>query len=614
MIPLALRKNWPVLTILLCAAMLAFLAGLQFIWTGQLSQAQTAMMQNALANSMRQFEQEIQRELTHLLVLFQPGGRDVRSDYWSQFEENYALWSQTNSYPQLLSRLLVYSLSGGRPGSLRELPLGGDRPVEVAWDDKLASVRAWLEVTPANRPDFGRDLRGLAWRLFPADRAIVRTMLPRERPRRNPNRPPRPASAAHLILVLDWTYATKSILPEFVQRFFAGPDGERLYEVAVVTANGNRFLYRSDDSIDSTWLAGADVRRRLRLFRELPPRGGGPPVPLDPARRLAMEAGRSGRPREPENAGPRGRRPLNMGRVRFLVVGDGSPVNLEIAASHVSGSLSGVVDRQRARNLAAGFGVLLLLGGAMALVVVSARRAKQLAGMQMEFIAGVTHELRTPLSVICSVGENLADGVVGAGQQANRYGELIRDQGRRLAEMVEQTLQFASMESRERSFHLAPMDVAAVVQAALDQARPMIEQAEFSLEREEQLDLPLARADEKAVQQILANLLSNAVKYGEPGRWVRVETSKAGRSASAEVQIRVRDRGIGIPAKEAGRIFEAFYRGAATAAKNIRGSGLGLKLARDLALGMGGKLSFRSEPGRGTVFTLHLPVQPESSA
>ena len=594
--------------------MLVILAGLQFMWTGQLSEAQAAMMQTALANSVRQFEQEIGREIAPLLVLFQPRARNVRTDNWSRFADDYSLWSQTSTHPQLLRRLLVYSVAEGRPGALLELPLGEGRPVEVAWNEELASVQAWLEGEGSNRGGGGRDTRGFGWRVFPSAKAVARAIFPRQRPRRDPNLGPRRAPSEFLILVLDWTFATESMLPEIAERVFAGPDGDQLYEVAVVVSDGKRFLYRSDDAIDSAWLAGADIRTRLRLVGGPSPRGGSPPGPLEPMRRLGGEPGRSGRPREPENL-PRGSwTPLNLGRMRLLVAGSGPPASLEIAASHVAGSLGGVVARQRVRNLATGMGVLLLLGGAMVLVVVSARRAKQLAEMQMEFIAGITHEIRTPLAVICSVGENLADGVVVASQEVKRYGELIRDQGRRLSEMVEQTLQFAARESRGRSYHIVPVDVSVAVQTALDHARPMIEQAGFTLERGEQPDLPLVRADKKAVQQILANLLSNAIKYGKPGRWLKVETVEAARDARAEVQVRVFDRGMGIPRGEQARIFDAFYRGAATAEKNIQGSGLGLKLARDLASGMGCELTFRSGPGQGTMFALHLPVQPDSSS
>ena len=376
------------------------------------------------------------------------------------------------------------------------------------------------------------------------------------------------------------------MLPTFVEQFFAGPDGDRLYEVALVAGDDRTFIYRSDPALDHEWLVGADSSTTIRLVRE------------PSARPLS------------QGLGPQAERRFQpFGRGRLVVAGSGPTLDIEIAAKHVAGSLHAVVEQQRLWNLAMGFGVLLLLAGAMALVIVSARRAARLAGMQMEFVAGVTHELRTPLSVICSVGENLADGVTATSQHVQRYGELIRDQGRRLADMVEQTLQFAALESGERRFQLGPVDPSAIVQNAVDQALPMIEQAGFALERDETPELPTVTTDERAVQQVLANLLSNAVKYGKPARSVRIESSVERAGIKPEVQIRIRDRGMGIPAKEARRIFDAFYRGAAAGEDNIQGSGLGLKLARDLARGMGGDLSVRSDPGHGSEFTLHLPIQ-----
>ena len=358
---------------------------------------------------------------------------------------------------------------------------------------------------------------------------------------------------------------------------------------------GGHFLYRSDEGLGAGWLE-----------RTSPPG-------------LASE--REGRPntedvdaREAETVPPATRQLFGPRRTRMILAGDELALDLEIAAKHVSGSLDRAVAQQRVRNLGTGFGVLLLLAGAMALVVVSARRAAQLAAMQMEFVAGITHELRTPLSVICSVGENLADGVVGAGQQARRYGPLIRDQGGHLAELVEQTLQFAALEAGRRRYHLISLNPSQAVEAALEQARPMIEQAGFKLKRGETTQLPQVRADEKALQQSLANLPSNAVKYGKPGCWVRVETVAQDNRGYPEVQIRVRVGGMGIPAAEARRIFDAFYHGSAATEDNIHGSGLGLKLTRDLVQGMGGRLSFQSVLNKGSVFTIHLPALSELGA
>ena len=609
-------KNRLALVILLCVAMLVLLGALQFAWTGQLSEAQEAMMQDALTNSVRQFEQEVERELMFLLALIRPEGRGGQQLDWNRCAEGYALWAETSAHTGLLSRILVHQVSRDGDARLQELPLGEAEPVAAAWEPQLEPVERALD-RAAGRLTRGRG--PLTWTLFPGASAVVRPIVTPDRLRRGAPRGSRSDGSAFMIIVLDWNYVAQQMLPELVERLFSAADGERLYEVAVAVRDGESFLYRSDPSIDAAWLAGADVRRRLRLFRSPPERPGPPPTAPaggpDVIRRLALEGGRDESASDSGGAGQQGGlRPLQGGRGRIVIAGVGAGLEVEFAAAHVSGSLAGAVARQRASNLGAGLGVLVLLAGAMALVVVSARRASRLAAMQMEFIAGVSHELRTPLSVICSVGENLADGIVSSAEGAKRYGQLIFTQGRRLGEMVEQTLQFASLESGKRQFKLARVDPEMAVQRAVDQARPMIEQAGFALERGSALGLPQVRADENALQQILANLISNAVKYGDPGRWIRVEADASESDGDPEVRIRICDRGRGIPKEEEGRVFDAFYRGVAAGEGNIQGSGLGLKLARDLAQGMGGKLSMQSEPGRGSVFTLHLPALVDAKA
>ena len=603
----AIRKNWLALVIVVAAVMVLLLGGLQFAWTGQISAAQTSMMQTSLSNAMRQFDEEAERELMFMLSLMHPRDRGPQALDWNRWAESYALWAETSSIPGLLARMLVYSQGDSGSWVLSELPIGKSSPVPADWSGDLESLESTL-VPGQESAGPGRDWRSQAWWLFPENRAMVRPLMGIERNRRGAGRPVRVVPRAFVILLLDWEYVLRTVLPAQVARLFSGPDGQQLYEVAV--RQGERVLYRSDESIDAAWLEGADMRRRLRLLRPSPARP--PPRPqlgvgFDQPRRPPPDGGRDDRPGD-RAGGPPGPRQGPGGRPRIVVAGQDSPLDLEFAAAHVSGSLEGAVAHQRTRNLGLGFGVLLLLAGATALVVVSARRASHLAEAQIEFIAGVTHELRTPLSVICLVGDNLSDGVVASADGVKRYGGLIQSQGRRLTEMVEQTLQFASLESGKRHFSLAPVDPQAALQRALDQARPMIDQAGFELEQSGPADLPNVRVDESALQQILANLLSNAVKYGEPGRWVRVETEAERNGGDAEVRIRVRDRGRGVSKEEEARIFDAFYRGSATGEESIPGSGLGLKLASDLAAGMGGRLSFTREPGQGSAFTLHLPA------
>ena len=608
-----LRRTWLSSAIVACVILLVLLAGLQYVWTGELGRAQQARMQNALSNSMRQFEQEIRRELVHLLVVFQPARRISWAGSWGRAAERYSLWSQTTSHPQLLRRLLIHSSPRLDNDALRELDFDDGRPVQTDWTGELAVLRSLLAES-VERPT--RDVRLVSWTLYSEASAIVRPLMELDRSPQSRNRPPQPVLTGYLILVLDWNYFEQVMVPDLVERFFAGPHGERVYEVAVWTDRAGHFLYRSSEEIDADWLEGADSRRRLRLLRSIPARLPSAVAALGTKGPTGVDRGRDGAPRnegatsgEPGAVPPAAKKFYGLQKPRMILAADGLSWDLEIAAKHVAGSLDRAVARQRLRNLSTGFGVLLLLAGAMALVLASARRARQLAAMQMEFVAGITHELRTPLSVICSAAENLADGVVGIGQQARQYGQLIRDQGRRLTELIEQTLEFAALDAGQRHFHLISLDPSRAVEAALEQARPMIQQAGFTLERNESKPLPLVRADETALQQSLANLLSNAVKYGKPGRWVRVETALEDNRGHPEVQIRVRDGGMGIPSSEARRIFDAFYRGSSATEANVQGSGLGLKLARDLVQGMGGRLSYQSALNEGSEFTIHLPAK-----
>jgi signal transduction histidine kinase len=277
----------------------------------------------------------------------------------------------------------------------------------------------------------------------------------------------------------------------------------------------------------------------------------------------------------------------------------------QLLARHKGGSLESVVAADRRRNLLLSFGVLLLLAVSMALIIVSTQRARRLARLQMEFVAGVSHELRTPVAVICSAADNLAEGFVGGKDQVKEYGALIRNEGRRLAGMIEQILRFAAGESRQASYHLEPVTVSEAIAGVVASVSTLPEAEGFTVEREIEPDLPAVEADAAALTHCLENLILNALKYGGEQRWMRVRAGKS--DGGSRVRISVEDRGAGIDPADLPHIFEPFYRGKSAQAAQIHGAGLGLSLARDIAEGMGGRLDASSEPGRGSTFTLELP-------
>jgi signal transduction histidine kinase len=274
---------------------------------------------------------------------------------------------------------------------------------------------------------------------------------------------------------------------------------------------------------------------------------------------------------------------------------------------HKRGSVDQAVQAALARNLAIGFSVLGLLGVSVALIAASAQRERALAARQLEFVAAVSHELRTPLAVIRSAGENLADGVVADSAQVRRYGGLVRDEGLRLTQMVEQVLSFAGADApgRER----APVDVATVVERAVaSEAREG-----WTIERNAPAGLPPVLGDAAALERAVANLVSNARKYGGPERVIGVRVRGVPEAAPGEITVTVTDRGPGIEADERARLFEPFFRGRQAREAQIPGSGLGLAVVRRIVESHGGRVELVAEPGRGSAFTIVLPAAPASA-
>ena len=182
----------------------------------------------------------------------------------------------------------------------------------------------------------------------------------------------------------------------------------------------------------------------------------------------------------------------------------------------------------------------------------------------------------------------------------------MREYGRQLSELVDCTVRLVAMDSPLRQYHLSMVDVSEVVQGALEQARAMIESAGFEAKCSCPEGLASVRADREAPRHCLGELLANAVEYGHPGRWVRIETEQAGSGSRREVRTHDCDRGPGIPARQARMIFEPLYCAPEVSASSMPGSGLGLALARSTLKGMGGKLTLKTHPGRGSVFAIHF--------
>jgi len=276
----------------------------------------------------------------------------------------------------------------------------------------------------------------------------------------------------------------------------------------------------------------------------------------------------------------------------------------KITAVHRAGSLDAAVAQLRRRNLAISFSILAVLATSIGMVLISTARAQRLARQQIEFVSTVSHELRTPLAVICSAGENLADGVVNDREQLETYGKLVRDEGRRLTEMVEQVLSFAGLQSGLRKQTFVPVDLADIVEQTLQDLDMVIHEDGFTVERAFSRDLPLIMADPVSLRRAVHNLITNAIKYSGSERWIRISIV----TEEQWVRLTVEDRGVGIASADLSHIFEPFYRCRTAVEAQIHGSGIGLSLVKKAIDQHGGEVSVTSTPGCGSSFSMALPI------
>lgn len=283
---------------------------------------------------------------------------------------------------------------------------------------------------------------------------------------------------------------------------------------------------------------------------------------------------------------------------------DGGIWELEVA--HKGEPLAAAFEREANWNVLLSLGVEMLLLGAIAFLLIGARQMQQLADQKMSFVAGISHELRTPVSAISMLARNQADGLVTEPAKVKQYGELINQQSNRLNEMVEQVLAYAGVQSGAPQRARREIDVRLVIENCVQARRTDLEREGIVLEVAVSSELPKMWSDEGLLQIAIDNLLSNAQKHGREGRWIRISANfDAGKK---EICIAVEDCGPGVGAAEQAEIFEPFYRGRAAMEAQIPGSGLGLSLVRGAAQAHNGRVSVTARPGGGSTFTMHLPV------
>lgn len=606
-----MKRSWfPILIVAAVLGLLTLFLGLQYQWLSQASDAERERMQKRVEADTVRFAEDFNREIQSAYFNFQIDAGSWKRGDWSEFNERYDYWKGKTAYPELIREFVFLKADDNA------VPLKYNSEERVfestAITAELSDLKARLRDASTFK-NFYEDAFALAMPVYEGEKRIEKIVL---RSANSEERPvvQMPQKFGYLVILLDRSTVSGRILHDLNQKYFPAGD----YHV-VVTDKSGRLIFQTQRGITAPDATASllDLSPDNLLFfagRDAIPRSEGGQrrdvvvnqrVESHTFSQIETESGEKKsstfkielQPRTKSLAGEK-RKP------RTMIASKTSNDDLwNLQVQHAAGSIDSYITGERNKSFLIGLGVYVLLVGSILAIVISALRSKRFAQRQIDFVSSVSHEFRTPLAVIYSAGENLADGVAKDESQISKYGNLIKGEGKKLSGMVEQILEFAGANSGRKKYNFAQTDVAAVVQNALAECKSVLEEMKFEVETNIAAGLPAINADGDALSTAIQNLILNSTKYGNGSNWLRVSAENGG----GKIKISVEDRGIGIASRDLKQIFEPFYRSKEVVDAQIHGNGLGLSLVKEIAEAHGGKASVESRHGAGSRFVIELP-------
>lgn len=239
------------------------------------------------------------------------------------------------------------------------------------------------------------------------------------------------------------------------------------------------------------------------------------------------------------------------------------------------------------------------------LVLRDVTKIRLLEQMRTEFVANVSHELKTPLTSIKGFVETLLDGAMEDPKTSRRFLGIINEESNRLSRLIEDILSLARIEAPTYEFELESTDLLAVVNKQRDLLSPLALEKQIHLSIDVPETLPKVLIDSDSLEQVIVNLLENAIKYTPPGGSITLDATLEG----AQLLVRVKDTGIGIPKDAIPRLFERFYRVDKARSRDVGGTGLGLSIVKHILEKHGQSVWVESELGEGSIFTFTLKTE-----
>jgi signal transduction histidine kinase len=544
--------EWGFITLL--AAVCLVLSYLQYDWTGQVSRAEGERLRDGLEVQIRQFCNAFDSTLTESCNSLVPDNeavndRNRETVHLLRFQK----W-QAFHPPPIFSRVAIAVPMSGKL-ALYGQDLTNGELAPIPWPSDWSHAYAQL----LRESPLDEDPSGTMF-IFTVTNRGTAQQHQRTGP---PNRPPAsvftpPPESEWVLLQLDTNYLCNTWLPELAKTYL-NSSGPLIYDVQVkAILSPHAVIYSSPSNKISQASAAVQFNRQGRdpqLNRGAPP------------------------------------------AFRWNLIVRSRP-----------GALEAVVDTSHRRNLAVAIALNVMIFVAGLALVQVARRSRRLADAQMNFVAGVSHELRTPLTVIRGAGHNLLHGVARQPEQIEQYSQLIIQNSEQLAQMVEQVLELAGARKNSSASLQESVSIADILREAVAATEHETEAAGCGVHLELSPGLPQVNGDTPALRRVFQNLIINAAKHGGQGGYIGVTAVLDEEGRQPEIEVQVADHGPGIPEGEMSDIFKPFFRGATAQATQVRGSGLGLSLVREIVEAHGGTISAQSENGTGAIFTVRLPV------